>query len=1545
MASLRNGIASGYLDALEKASPARSPLRAATKFNSKTALAKHDSPDLDDMARQMNIDTPTALRTGLLPSRFDSPSAIVLSFKSTPSSLSGSHVASSFSVEKGTDSSRAKVSNESKGYEYLCRVEAIKNWLQAVLGEPIVLSAAQLISYIQNGIHLAKLANVFLPVKKPVYTNDSRLEFRHTENINRFFKLLQFLEIPDLFHFELTDLYDAKDVPKVFFCLHAMSYKISALNASYPVMENLVGLAQFDPADIKIANRALSGHHLPNFASADTADVSSPGTNSYMNKALAVPSPAKSPVKTPARPLANFSTRATGLENPFLEKPKRADLSLPPAEFRLNTVDMPDLTVNSPSRIARSPSTYHYSRPDTQSSFYTPELENHMRNIVKLQALAKGSIVRYEMFVKRIMLRSYETEFTEFFSIIRGVGSRRKTVHRHRDQLLWYSDYIVRLQSIARCKLYHKFSNSRLNHAQELATVNLQSLARGQLIRRPIEQKREELEGCLTQIIGVQSRLRAKPIHYRVSTLVDHRDEIESHMIRFQSAIRRCLYNRQLSKHLVCQLAGKGEITELQAIIRGGHSRNRVREKLRGIAYEARSLFELQNIARGAILRTRLCNNVLITLLGEDLQMNRLFGKVRANFVRQDIQEKRSKLLGVEHTQIIPLQSAFRGVLQRFMILVDLEDIYESVDHVINFQAKIRANKVRREHASMDSYYKAREPQIIRAQAILRSKYVQTAYRALISMKNPPVEVVRKFAYLLSDSGFDFQEELDLSELKDQILEKSRTNEDLELQIENLDIKLSLLDKNKITIEDFMLQGNKFKTYKPTAHTASRAKSLEKLNKSARKRVDLYLSMFYFLQTKPSYWLRMYERLSPFERGSLPKKLQSQILLIFQVDKSSVGSQTREEYFFLKLICALMENDTKHYSRNIADITKIKATFWISFISELNNTVNHRSHLKSFLGRTVERIVDDDELNFESDPSKIYLQLRTKEMNVHGTSEKAEDISPQAAIKDEQVSAMFVKNLMSLRDVAIEIIGVLSSSIHLIPIHMRIIAKEAYRLAQIYYPEQTEQLHLSVAGVILIKHYILNIFQLPMNYGYCKKDPLRESTARSTPEENLSFLAKVLLQVFSMKPFNDNFMKPLNDFVLSYTETTKQIVRSAINVKQLDIEYEMNDYDDLVTTERPHLTMKVSDMIAVEKLMSEYADIAIPTLDDQLFPIVCELNEVINSADDYVTLTELGSITLTLSPRSKEDSVADAKTKSLFAQAKRCVLYVIQVQDGDDLLELFIRGITQEHEQTFQEIITKETKESGQKTNSIAPYKRSSLGDLTNMKYVELKKQALKVIIQLESLGLVSRRNSYQEILNQIVVDIKTKDSQRSSRKTQLLIATNTVNKLLEKESFLKRQLADYNKHIDLILSDLQLRPKEKKLFNIIPVFSKQYFYHRQLKKNNRLPKFGSYKYSAKKLMDQKVIYDMGGALFRKASSSSRIEFMFSCHKTGQFVIEAANGTVTIPGACVTIKLDDLLEHQYENKKHWVMFDGMVTFETEAFAALIFRNFYDIRKD
>ncbi|KAJ9099518.1 hypothetical protein QFC19_005943 [Naganishia cerealis] len=1532
MASPVKKIALRYLDNINE-TPSR-PLQPSLKHN---FTPRRKGEDLDLLAKQLNV---TPSKTDLIKNSYESPSATITSFKSSTSS-NGSPRKYNLAAPESSPYLRSPTNSTEKsspGYEYLCRISSIKVWLESVLGHKISQTPVELISYIRNGIHLAELANIILPTHQSVFKNDTRLQFKHTENINRFFDLLEYLDVPDLFRFELTDLYDAKNVPKVWYCLYAMSYMLHKADLQFPTIKNELGLLDFSPEDIRAANRSLVGSPLPNFSSADSV---SSGNNSYMNRALGgsqtmkgmnspTRSPTQSPVRSPtrspvSRPISKkeplpkttpFSTKLTSLVNPFKEAPKLSFDSFTPPPLN-------DINVTS-SQIR--------------------ELQSYEPEIMKLQALALGAAFRYKMFVDRIMLKSYEEEFLHFVSIIRGNLSRRKTVHRHRDELILYKYDIIELQSLARTKLFKNENNHDLT-VHDANMVSFQSIARGAITRNRTSQIMENLLSHESKLSTWQAHAKMMLVHSKAKVVIEHRHEIEPPITILQAACRRVLYERFTKNCVAANLSNESTIVQLQSVIRGAISRRTMAYKIKYVKRFKFPIIELQSIARGGNLRSKLCDGVLMALVDEHDVLSELYAISRGNAVRRKTQNRLVALHSFEDSAITPIQTIFRGVFARFKREILLDDLYSEVHSIIGLQAAIRGFKIRSNHRLMKEYYDRNVEQVVKAQAFIRSTFSRNAYKSLLNMRNPSLAVIRNFVHLLSNSDCDYQQEIELNDLQDLIVEKSKHNEDLESKIENLDVKLGLLDKNKISVEDFVKNKNKYKTFKPAA--AANNNSLDKLSKNARTRIEVYQSLFYLLQTNPVYLMRLYRNMQDNAGSSKAlDSLQNLVMLLFPIKNTSIKYHSREEFFLVRFITELMKVEVGA-CRNLSDLTKPQCCLWIDFLHNFNNHTYQRLHLKKLIGKHICRITEDDELNFESDPSQIYEDIVRKEVKVHGFSDRPLVLPAPSAIKEPDVSSQFVENLMSLRECVSEILSTLEAVVESVPLHIRIACKYAFDLVKINFPEKTNLQHLAVAGVIFYKHYVGSIIQNPENFGISVRDPFNPSLTNPRCENNMRHLNRVILQVFAMKPFTDNFLKPLNDYIASSEASVSSLISRIIDVRHMDTEYNLSDYDDIVSHERPKLTMKVSDMIMFEKLLTKNIDVVAPGNDDQLYSVMLRLDDLVNSADEFVELTEIGQVTLNLSPQTQETSVVDSKVTSLFAQVKRCLLYIIRVQEGSGLLELLISGIKPHHEQLFREIISQEQKENLQSklNDKKRPYYKTSIGDLLCISYHDLKKMALEKILQLESMGHLRRSNSYQDLLNSMAVDIKTKDLQRVARSKQVDIAMKTVDKLTSKEKLLEKQLADYNTHIDKILADLQLRPKERKLFNVIPIFSKQYFYHRELKKANRLPQFGSYKYTAKKLTDQKILVDFGGMISQYSSNMSKLDFMFSCHQTGKFTIEVASGSVTIPGAVSSVSLDELLDLQYYNSETMEMFDGAVVFDTQNLIGFIFRKFYDIKKE
>ncbi|XP_047454729.1 ras GTPase-activating-like protein IQGAP3 [Mugil cephalus] len=159
-------------------------------------------------------------------------------------------------------------------YQYLCRLEEAKRWMEACLGEELP-APTELEEALRNGVVLAKLGHRFAPTAVPlkkIYDPEQLryqavgLQFRHTDNINHWRNAMTTLGLPVIFHPETTDVYDKKNMPRAVYCIHALSLYLYRLGLA-PQIHDLYGKVKF--TDEEISNMKLEldryGIQMPAF--------------------------------------------------------------------------------------------------------------------------------------------------------------------------------------------------------------------------------------------------------------------------------------------------------------------------------------------------------------------------------------------------------------------------------------------------------------------------------------------------------------------------------------------------------------------------------------------------------------------------------------------------------------------------------------------------------------------------------------------------------------------------------------------------------------------------------------------------------------------------------------------------------------------------------------------------------------------------------------------------------------------------------------------------------------------------------------------------------------------------------------------------------------------------------------------------------------------------------------------------------------------------------------------------------------------------------
>ena len=141
-----------------------------------------------------------------------------------------------------------------QAYEYLCHIGEAKEWMEDIIDSELP-PAVELEEALRNGVTLAELVQSIKGKPLRIF-RDPKLQYRHSNNYAHFFNFLAEVELPDLFQFELIDLYEKKNVPKVIYCIHALSWLLFRKGIVDFRIGNLVGKLQFEDHELEATQKA-----------------------------------------------------------------------------------------------------------------------------------------------------------------------------------------------------------------------------------------------------------------------------------------------------------------------------------------------------------------------------------------------------------------------------------------------------------------------------------------------------------------------------------------------------------------------------------------------------------------------------------------------------------------------------------------------------------------------------------------------------------------------------------------------------------------------------------------------------------------------------------------------------------------------------------------------------------------------------------------------------------------------------------------------------------------------------------------------------------------------------------------------------------------------------------------------------------------------------------------------------------------------------------------------------------------------------------------
>ncbi|XP_072727746.1 ras GTPase-activating-like protein IQGAP1 [Ciconia boyciana] len=914
---------------------------------------------------------------------------------------------------------------------------------------------------------------------------------------------------------------------------------------------------------------------------------------------------------------------------------------------------------------------------------------------------------------------------------------------------------------------------------------------------------------------------------------------------------------------------------------------------------------EIQSTISGV---TAAYNREQLWLANENL-ITKLQACCRGYLVRQEF-NSRMNFLKKQVPAITCIQSQWRGYKQRKAYQLRLDYLRAQKDQVVKIQSMTRMYQARRRYRDRLQYFRNHINDVIKIQAFIRANKAREDYKTLINAENPPMAVVRKFVHLLDQSDQDFQEELELMKLREEVVTLIRSNQQLENDLNLMDIKIGLLVKNKITLQDVVSHSKKL-TKKNKEQLSDmmmlnkQRGGLKALSKEKREKLEAYQHLFYLLQTNPTYLAKL---IFQMPQNKSTKFMDSVIFTLY-----NYASNQREEYLLLRLFQTALQEEIKSKVDQIHEIVTGNPTV-IKMVVSFNRGARGQNALRQILAPVVKEIIDDKSLNIKTDPVDIYKSwVNQMESQTGEASKLPYDVTPEQALNHEEVRTRLDASIRNMRTVTDKFLSAIVSSVDKIPYGMRFIAKVLKDSLHEKFPDAGEDELLKIVGNLLYYRYMNPAIVAPDAFDIIDLSAGGQLT--TDQRRNLGSIAKMLQHAASNKMFmGDNaHLGIINEYLSQSYQKFRRFFQAACEVPELQDKFNIDEYSDLVTLTKPVIYISIGEIINTHTLLLDHQDAIAPEHNDPIHELLDDLGDVptiesligegsgnVNDPNrEMLAKTEV-SLTLTNKFDVPGDENAEMDARTILLNTKRLIVDVIRFQPGETLTEILETPATSEQEADHQRAMQKRAIRDAKTPDKMK--KSVSVKEDGNLNLQEKKDKIKTGLKKLTELGTVNAKNKYQELINDIAKDIRNQRRYRQRRKAELVKLQQTYSALNSKATFYGEQVDYYKSYIKTCLDNLASKGKVSKK-------------PREMKGKNS--KKISLKYTAARLHEKGVlleIEDLQGSQFKNV-----IFEISPTEEVGDFEVKAKFMGVQME--TFMLHYQDLLQLQYEGVAVMKLFD------------------------
>ncbi|MGH0155132.1 UNVERIFIED_CONTAM: hypothetical protein FKN15_047746 [Acipenser sinensis] len=384
---------------------------------------------------------------------------------------------------------------------------------------------------------------------------------------------------------------------------------------------------------------------------------------------------------------------------------------------------------------------------------------------------------------------------------------------------------------------------------------------------------------------------------------------------------------------------------------------------------------------------------------------------------------------------ITRLQARGRGYLLRTQLATRRHFLHKQLPAVLAIQCHWRRYLQQRRYQQRlqflqeNTHAALKVKSVIKIQAFFRANKAREDYRMLVGRQAPPLSVVRRFAHLLERGEADLLQERELLRLREEVVRSIRANQGLESDLAIMDLKIGLLVRNRITLQEVVSHCKKLtrknKEQLSDMMALDKQKGLKSLSKEKREKLEAYQHLFYLLQTQPIFLSRLIFQM-PVNKST--RFMESVIFTVY-----NYASDSREACLLLQLFSTALQEEIRSRVDRIQDIVTGNPTVIRLLVSFYRNARGQNA-LREILGPPVKEVLQDKTLNIQTDPVDIYKSwINQTESQTGQRSSLPYAVTPEQALSHAEVQRRLDIAVRSLKSMTDRFLHAITSNLDSLP--------------------------------------------------------------------------------------------------------------------------------------------------------------------------------------------------------------------------------------------------------------------------------------------------------------------------------------------------------------------------------------------------------------------------------------------------------------------------------------------------------------------------------